>query len=226
MTITIGRDPKSEKLSFTCNGRTYQCSSASRVSASVSKEHCRLDVDGNVIKIKNLDINNSTYVNGKSVEIKTICRNDKIELGDNRYPVEWKYLDEIMPPVADIRSLEKVWNQFDVHRIDQQIADRRFNTLRSATGLITMGAIALSMLSGKQNLWFIVLYIAAILISLAFTIKAYRDASAIPQKLQQRNKQFQREYVCPHCGHFMGNLPYEILCQNGCCPHCKVNFIH
>lgn len=226
MTITIGRDTNTSKLSIICDGKTYICRSADDVPPSVSTAHCRLEVEGTTFKVKNLDFNCNTYVNGQSIEVKTISRSDQIELGDDRYRVEWKYIDEVIPPVADIRHLEKIWAEFDAHRIDQQIADRRFNSLRSATGLITMGAIVFSMLIGRQSLWLILLYVVAILISLAFTIKAYKDASAIPQKLQQRTKQFQREYVCPHCGHFMGNQPYEILCQNNHCPYCKINFIH
>lgn len=226
MIISIGRDTQTGKLVFSFDGKTYQCSQAGSAPASVSPMHCQLEITDNTIKVKNLDINNYTYINNKAIEVKTITRDDKIALGEDRFPLEWKWIDEVVPPVADIRPLEKVWNEYDEHRIDQQIADRRFNSLRSATGIITMGAIALGMLTGRQSPWFLLLYVVAILISLAFTIKAYKDASAIPQKNQQRNKQFQREYVCPHCGHFLGNQPYDILSQNDRCPYCKINFIH
>lgn len=226
MTITIGRDTKTSKLSIICDGKRYVCRSVNDVPPSVSQNHCKMEVEKNSVKVTNLDINCDTFINGQPIEIKTINRGDKIELGSDRYHLEWKYIDEVIPPIADIRHLERIWTEYDAHRVDQQIADRRFNSLRSATGLITMGAIVFSMLTGRQSLWLILFYIVAILVSLAFTIKAYKDASAIPQKLQLRSKQFQREYVCPHCGHFLGNQPYEILCQNDRCPYCKTNFIH
>ncbi len=226
MTIIVGRDSENSRLSLFCEGKKYLYGTHGSVPQSVSVSHCQIDFDGNSIKVKNLDIANYTYVNKRAVETKTISRNDKLELGKDHYILEWKAIDEIVPPSADIRPLEKVWNEFDSHRIDQQIADRRFNSLRSATGLITMAAIALSMLTGRQSIWFVALYVFAILASVAFTVKAYRDASSVPQKLQQKSKEFQKEYVCPHCGHFLGNQSYDILAQNDRCPYCKANFIH
>jgi uncharacterized paraquat-inducible protein A len=89
-----------------------------------------------------------------------------------------------------------------------------------------MAAIALSVMTGRQSLWYVVLYAIAILVSLAFTVKAYRDASKVPQKQQDLNQRFQNEYVCPHCHRFLGNQSYAILEQNGTCSYCKAKFIH
>lgn len=223
-TITLGRDPKTSNLKLTTNGKHTLFNS--KVPSSVSEEHCTIDISEQGMRIFNLDLNNYTYVNRQPIEAKTVCKDDTIELGTDRYQLSWETIDHVAPPSADIRPLQQVRIRYDGHRLDQQIADRRFNSLRSATGLITMAAIALSMLTGRQSLWFIVLYVVAIAISLAFTIKAYKDASTIPQKTQQLNRQFQKDYVCPHCGHFLGNQPYELLAQNDRCPYCKIHFIH
>lgn len=124
--------------------------------------------------------------------------------GTDFYIFDWRALDEFIPPVSDIRPLESVWNDFESQNISLQIKERKFNTLRSATGLITMAAIALSIATGGRSVWYLLLYGVAITISLIFFIKAYLDSSKIPQKRQQLNRQFQREYICPHCGHFLG----------------------
>lgn len=224
ITIILGRDPKTSNLKLTADNKSTLFNS--KVPASVSSEHCAIDISEEGIRVRNLDINNYTYVNQRAVESLAISKEDVIELGPDRYQLPWQAIDHVVPPTADIRPLQKVWAKYDEHRLDQQIADRRFNSLRSATGLITMGAIALSMLTGRQSLWFIVLYVVAILISLAFTIKAYKDASAIPQKAQLLNRLFQKDYVCPHCKHFLGNQPYDLLAQNDHCPYCKIHFIH
>ena len=224
ITITLGRDPKTSNLKLTVDNQSTLFNS--KVPMSVSAEHCAIDISEEGIRMRNLDINNYTYVNQRAVESLAISKEDVIELGPDRYQLPWQAIDHVVPPTADIRPLQHVWSKYDEHRLDQQIADRRFNSLRSATGLITMGAIALSMLTGRQSLWFIVLYVVAILISLAFTIKAYKDASAIPQKAQLLNRQFQKDYVCPHCGHLLGNQPYDLLAQNDHCPYCKIHFIH
>ena len=41
----------------------------------------------------------------------------------------------------------------------------------------------------------------------------------IPITLMRRNL-----YVCPKCGHFMGNQPYDILAQGKACPYCRAQF--
>lgn len=223
-TILLGRDSQTSNLRLTSNGKSTLFNQ--KVPSSVSTEHCAIDIDEHGISVRNLDLDNFTYVNHRPVEAKTVSKDDVIELGPDRYLLPWEAIEHVVPPTADIRPLQQVWAHFDGHRLDQQIADRRFNSLRSATGLITMAAIALSMLTGRQSPWFVALYVVAILISLAFTIKAYKDASAIPQKAQLLSRQFQKEYTCPHCGHFLGNQPYDILAQNDCCPYCKIHFIH
>ena len=223
MDIIIGRDLVTSKLKLRANGNEYLFGTENSVPQKVSDQHFRLSITPQGITLENLDINNYTYVNDRAVELKKISLKDKIELSEDHYTFLWDSVSRFMP--ADIRPLEIIWNEYNKHRIDQQIADRRFNSLRSVTGLITMIAIALSFLTGKS--WgLIALYAAAIIISLAFTIKAWKDASAVPQKAQLLDRQFQHDYVCPHCGHFLGNQSYEIIVQNGYCPYCKSIFIH
>lgn len=224
--ITIGRDGQTGKLRMTVGKQTSTFGEAGSVPRSVSQEHVRVTIgdDGSLV-LTNLNPENDTYVNHRAVERKRISEGDRIVLGGEHYRLSWDMLKPFIPKMVDISALEQMWKDYQEQRLQMQIRERRFNTLRSATGLITMAAIALSIMTGRQSLWFIVLYVVAILISLAFTIKAWRDASAVPQKAQQLNRQFQHDYVCPQCGHFLGNQPYELLAQNGHCPYCKTQFI-
>lgn len=225
MNILIGRDSKTSKLRLTLDGKSVLTDKPD-VPSTVSNAHCQIEVDGPVIKLRNLDINNYTYVNGQAVEAKTIQKTDRIELGSGRYPLDWNVVSALLPPMADIRPLQKVWNDYEEQNMALQIKERKFNTLRSVTGLITMTAIVLSITTGGRSIWFVVLYAVAIIASLVFFVKSYFDASHIPQKRQELVKKFQREYVCPHCGHFLGSQSYDILAQNNCCPYCKTQFIH
>lgn len=224
MEIYIGRESENARLKITTSGKSTFFGQQNSVPQSVAANHCIIEYSNNSIRIRNLDVNNYTYVNGQSVETKTILNGDTIELGKDKYKLDWKAIYQVAP--VDIRHLEKVWDDFESHKLDQTIADRRFNSLRSATGLITMAAIALSILTGRQNSWFIALYAFAIIISILFTIKAYRDASSVPQKQKQLFDDLQKDYVCPHCKHFLGNQSYAILAQNDQCPYCKAKFIH
>lgn len=222
--IIIGRDANTGQLLLSGVGKsgTYD----NNVPQDISEQHCRLDFNQGIIRLKNLDINNDTFVNGQAIESKTITRSDKIALGASRFPISWEAIDAIVPPEADIHLLQEVWNEYERQNVKLQIDERRFNTLRSATGLITMVAIALSIATGGRSIWYMALYALAIIASIIFFIKAYRDSSKIPQIRQELNHQFQRDYVCPHCGRFLGNQSYHILSQNTQCPYCRVKFIH
>lgn len=222
--IIIGRDANTSQLLL--NGVGKSGTYGHNVPQDISEQHLRLDFKDGTIRLKNLDINNDTYVNGQAVESKAITRNDQIALGNSRFPLSWEAIDAIVPPEADIRPLQEVWDEYERQNVKLQIDERRFNTLRSATGLITMVAIALSIATGGRSAWYIVLYAVAIVASVVFFIKAYRDSSKIPQKRQTLSHQFQHDYACPHCGRFLGNQPYHLLAQNSQCPYCRVKFIH
>ena len=225
MEILIGRDDKTGRMKLTAEGRSVLFGTQ-RLSESVLAEHLKLTIENDTIRLKNLNINAYTYVNGQAVESKTITKQHTIEIGKDHIPFDWRALDEFITPEADIRPLETVWNNFESRNISLQIAERKFNTLRSTTGLITMVAIALSIATGGKSHWYILLYGVAIVVSVIFFVKSYLDSSKVPQKRQEMNRAFQREYVCPHCGHFLGNQSYDILVQNDHCPYCKAKFIH
>ena len=225
MEILIGRDDKTGRMKLTAQGRSVLFGTQ-RLPESVLAEHLKLTIENDTIRLKNLNINAYTYVNGQAVESKTITKQHTIEIGKDHIPFDWRALDEFITPEADIRPLETVWNDFERKNISLQIAERKFNTLRSTTGLITMVAIALSIATGGKSHWYILLYGVAIVVSVIFFVKSYLDSSKVPQKRQEMNRAFQREYVCPHCGHFLGNQSYDILVQNDHCPYCKAKFIH
>jgi hypothetical protein len=212
-------------MKLTAEGRSVLFGTQ-RLPESVLAEHMKLTIENDTIRLKNLNINAYTYVNGQAVESKTITKQHTIEIGKDHIPFDWRALDEFITPEADIRPLETVWNNFESKNISLQIAERKFNTLRSTTGLITMVAIALSIATGGKSHWYILLYGVAIVVSVIFFVKSYLDSSKVPQKRQEMNRAFQREYVCPHCGHFLGNQSYDILVQNDHCPYCKAKFIH
>ena len=222
MEIIIGRDSQSAKLVLIIDGQPQAPAASGVIPASVAPQHCKLFINKGQMRLQNLDINNYTYVNGQSIESKAITMEDKIELGQDHYLLDWNFLKSYTP--LDIRPLKKIWEDYEAQSLKITIATGKFNALRSVTGLITMLAIALSIAYGGRNKWYLVLYGIAIIISVVFFVKAYRDSSKLPQKRQELNKKFQRDYVCPNCGHFMGNQSYDILTQNGSCPYCKKTF--
>lgn len=226
MEIIIGRDQNARQLNVVKDGKSKLYGQPNSVPMDVSRHHISLLPAGNgKWQIKNLNERNVTFVNGIAVESKTISESDKIELGNSHYLFHWDALQEPKVETIDIRPLQRIWNEYDEQRLELQIAERKFNAARSATGIITMLAIACSLILGHGPIY-LVLYALAIGISVVFTYQAYQKSSEVPRQQKEMNKDFQRRYVCPNpkCGHFMGFQDYEVLSQNDACPYCKTKY--
>lgn len=224
MEIIIGRDQQTRQLSIVKDGVTKLYGQPGSVPMDVSRHHLSLlPIDEGKWKIKNLNEQNVTFVNGIAIESKNISENDKVELGNSHYLLNWEALSEPKEETVDIRPLKIIWKEYDEKKFDSQIAERKFNAARSATGIITMLAIACSIILGHGPIY-IILYALAIGISLAFTYLAYKKSTEVPKQQRELTKRFQQTYVCPKCGHFMGFQDYDILIQSDACPYCKTKY--
>jgi len=224
MEIIIGRDQQTRQLSIVKDGITKHYGQPGSVPMDVSRHHLSLQpIDEGKWKIKNLNEQNVTFVNGIAIESKNISENDKVELGNSHYLLNWEALSEPKEETVDIRPLKIIWKEYDEKKFDSQIAERKFNAARSATGIITMLAIACSIILGHGAIY-IILYALAIGISLAFTYLAYKKSTEVPKQQRELTKRFQQTYICPKCGHFMGFQDYDILVQSDACPYCKTKY--
>ena len=190
MEIIIGRDQQTRQLCIIKDGNSRLYGQANSVPMDVSRHHISLVPAGSgKWKIKNLNEKNVTFVNGIAVESKTISESDKVELGNSHYLFSWAALQEPKEETIDIRPLKKIWNEYDEQRLEFQIAERKFNAARSATGIITMIAIACSLILGHGPIY-LILYALAIGISVAFTYQAYQKSSDVPRQQREMNKDF------------------------------------
>ena len=224
MEIIVGRNQNTRQLTVIKDGVEKNYGQANSVPMDVSRHHISLQpIDEGKWKIKNLNEQNVTFVNGIAIESKNISVNDKVELGNSHYLLNWEALSEPKEETVDIRPLKIIWKEYDEKKFDSQIAERKFNAARSATGIITMLAIACSIILGHGPIY-IILYALAIGISLAFTYLAYKKSTEVPKQQRELTKRFQQTYVCPKCGHFMGFQDYDILIQSDACPYCKTKY--
>lgn len=225
VTVIIGRDHRTNQLYRMANGKAQLIKQEKPVPTSVSKEHISLTItdDGKMI-LKNLNVQNYTFVNMVGVESKLIQEGDRIELGTGHYVLDWSIIKSFVPKYADIRPLKKVWEDYQNELMDLNIKERRFGHLRSATGLITTAAVILGFVTGRDNPLFIILYVVAGVISAYFFFKAYSECDKTPKRIQEIKEAFPHKYVCPNCGHFLDNKSYDILVQDGKCRHCQAIF--
>ena len=224
MEIIIGRDQQTRKLCIMKDGKPQLYGKEGSVPMNVSRQHLSMQPLGEgEWQLRNIKENNVTFVNGISIESKIVTETDKIELSESRFPFPWAALIEPEIETVDIRPLKKIWDDYDEKRVQHQIAERKFNATRSATGIITMLAIACSIILGHGPIY-IGLYAIAIGISVFLTYQAYKKSSEVPRQQREMNKVFQQRYVCPKCGHFMGFQDFEVLKQGDSCPYCRTKY--
>ena len=226
MEIIIGRDAETSQLRITVGSQSRLFGTLGSVPASVSRQHCSLtrNSDG-TFTMKNLKAQNITLVNGLAVEQKNVSERDTLELGNDHYPLDWGFIGQIMPRMADIRPLQQVWEQYQTDLLALTVKQNRFNALRAGTGILTMVAIAAGFIIGKEesSTLYVVLYSVAILLSLGFFVKSYIDAGKVPVERQRLSERFQHDYVCPCCGRFLSQ-PYDQVRLLDQCPYCKAQF--
>ncbi len=219
--VIIGRDGETGKLRLTVGNQTATFGETNSVPRSVSQKHVKLSIDDDgTLVLTNLNANNDTYVNHRGIESKHIQEGDHIVLGNQHYILNWDMLEPFIPKIADLRPLERVWKDYQNQRMEMQIKERKFNTLRSATGLITMFAVILGAITGRDNPLFMSLYILAGVVSLLFFFIAYRSSSKIPILQNRLEKDVKEKYKCPSCGKKLVLQDYDMLCQSKGCPHC------
>ena len=108
MEFIIGRDAESSQLKISADKQSKLFGAKGSVPGSVSRQHCSLTINAdNTYLVKNIKAQNATYVNGVAVESKVVKEGDSIELGVDHYMLDWSFVNEMKPKMADIRPLKK-----------------------------------------------------------------------------------------------------------------------
>ena len=224
MEIIIGRDQQTRQLCIIKDGNSILFGQAGSVPMDVSRNHASLQpVGAGKWQIKNLNERNVTFVNGIVVESKMISESDKIELGNSHYLFPWAALREPKEETIDIRPLKKVWDDYKNKTSELNMAVQKFNIARSATGIVTMLAIACGFIIGHGPIY-IFFYGIAITLSLYFLYKAWTDVSRVQERRDEYQEQFDSRWVCPKCGRPIQAKNYIVLSKLDACPYCKTKY--
>lgn len=227
MDITIGRDGATSRLSITTGQNTSIVGAPQSVPLSVSRKHCTITINNDgTMRIKNINPQNVTFVNGSKVMSMAINRGDRIELGQDRYLLDWKNIDAGLPKVADIRPLRKVWETYnnDTKAVTQ--STQRFQVIRGFLPVLTMAAVLIGYISGGRGGTFYILYGLVLLLTIFFSQKAWKDIGNNDEQRERIKDQFTHDYCCPECGYFFGFTDYSILTRNlDNCPRCKTKLL-
>lgn len=241
MELLIGRDSASSRLSITIDGKKRAMYGENgSVPNNVSREHCRVSIANNTYRISNANPNNTTYVNGNQVEQKNFNpQSDTITLGHSRYELNiTDILKALMPQASkppqqkaevktfSITHLKDIWDTNHEDKLNFQIKERKTNSLRSVTGIISSLSIVATIVTDNENIR-ICLISVGIVVGVYFAIVSYKASSASVLFMDNLDKKFRKKYICPNpdCHSFLSyNLPYDELIKRGACPYCKSKY--
>lgn len=223
MEIIVGRDEKTRKLRVNVDGKQGLYGQPNSVPLEVSRQHLSLTDKGDgKWKIKNLNDQNVTYVNGVAIESKVVSEKDKIELGSSRYALQWSLFSLPKNETVDIRHLKAVWEKYEEVKKEIAITDKKFQVARSGTGIITMAAIICGFTIGQGPIYYVI-YAIAICLSVIFLLVAWSRTEKTPEILEQAKKEFKMKYVCPKCGRYIKD-EYDLIEEGDSCKFCKSKF--
>ena len=215
MKIRIGKAPDNR---FTIND------------PQVSRYHALLTkYDNGDLFLEDLGSTNGTFVNNSQIIKKKVLPEDKVAFGanytlsvadilkcDNDYSEEFARLNA----VYEVYIKEKIKIQSS-----SQFKTRLFQSMPFA--FIGVLGIVLGFMGHTDKGLFIFSFILAVC---APTIGIYfgaRQAAKIPAQLQNLANKFKIDYVCPKCGTFLGEVPWESLQNKKQCPvsSCRAKWI-
>ena len=189
--------------------------------AYVSRYHANLVRDGKEnLYIEDLNSTNGTFVNGNRVMKKKISSTDDVRLG-SQYQLNIAEALKFDNDYCDeFAALKTVYNDYIKEKIriqsSNQFKTRLFQSLPFA--VLGVSGLVISFF-GKGNTGIII--ISGILAVCAPTVGIYfgaRQSAKIPEQLQNLTNKFKIDYVCPKCGAFLGEIPWESIANKKQCP--------
>ena len=196
----------------------------------VSRHHARLRrEDGGNLLLEDTGSTNGTFVNGAQIVKKRVTPTDHIRLGDSyvlNLSEVLKYNNDYSDEFA---ALKKVYDDYIQAKVkiqsSNQFKTRLFQSLPFALPGI-VGVVIGFLGKGSPELFGISLLITICAPTVGIYLGAKQSAK-IPQQLQDIANQFKIDYVCPKCGTFLGEIPWESLKNRKQCPvsSCKAKWV-
>lgn len=197
---------------------------------SVSRHHARLtyEEEGHWM-LEDLGSTNGTFVNGIQIARKQVTSKDVIKLGDSYVLNLAEVLKANNDYSEEFAALKQVYDNYIQAKIKIQSSNQFKTRLLQSLPFALPGIIGVLIgFSGKGSpaLFAISLFITIC----APTVGIYwgaKQSAKIPKLLQDLTNQFKIDYVCPKCGTFLGEIPWESLRNRKHCPvsSCKAKWV-
>lgn len=194
----------------------------------VSRHHARLIKEEDYFILEDIGSTNGTFVNDVQIMKKKVFPTDQIMLGDNYRLI----LSDVQKAVNDYTSefllLKDVYDKYVQSKVKIQASNQFKTRIFQSIPFAIPGVIGVFIgFLGKGSPELFLLSLCVVI--LAPTVGIYlgaKQSAKTPQQLQDAVNQFKINYVCPKCGTFLGEIPWESLRNRKQCPvsSCKAKW--
>ena len=196
----------------------------------VSRYHALLIEEApGAMLLEDLDSTNGTYVNDNQIIKKRVSVKDQVTFGTNYTLLVGDILKGCNDYSYEFARLKDVYEAYVKEKIriqsSNQFKTRLFQSLPFA--FIGVFGIVYSFLGHTNPVFFVFSFILTVCAPTLGIYFGARQAAKIPAQLQNLASRFKIEYVCPKCGVFLGEIPWESLYNKKQCPvsSCKATWV-
>ena len=238
MDIIIGREQGARRLHCVAGGREFNIGAAGSVPLSVSRQHCKLTVNGSNITIENIKAQNITFVDGNQIFSKSISATSKVQLGEERFLIPLQQILQLATgapvgqqqpnvPTYSLKPLKSVWEEYDDRKMEIQNNAAKSANRQRLQGILSMLGMCIGFIPGIDQTIRIVIVVAALAIAIYFFVKGSMNAT-VQQQLHDLDEEFAKKYKCPNpkCGRPFGAIPYRNIEYNKQCLACGCKYTH
>ncbi len=194
----------------------------------VSRYHARLVKQDGAWLLEDLSSTNGTYVNDTQISKKRIVSTDRIRLGSNCYTTLQEMLKSKNDYSEEFATLKEVYDRYIQSKVKIQSSNQFKIRLMQSLPFALPGVIGVVLgFLGKGSPF--MFGVSLFIVICAPTVGIYmgaKQSAKVPQQLQDLINQFKIDYVCPKCGTFLGEIPWESLKNRKYCPvsSCKAKW--
>lgn len=196
----------------------------------VSRYHACLVREEEFWLLEDVGSTNGTFVNGSQIVKKRVTLTDEIKLGSSyrlNLSEVLKYNNDYSEEFA---ALKKIYDNYTEAKVKIQSSNQFKTRLMQSFPFALPGVIGVAIGffgKGSPELLGFSLFITICAPTVGIYLGAKQSAKT-PQQLQDITNRFKIDYVCPKCGTFLGEIPWESLRNKKQCPlsSCKAKWVN
>jgi len=196
----------------------------------ISRHHASLIwVENEGWLLEDMGSTNGTFVNGQQIVKKRITATDEIRFGDSCLATLSEILNQNNDYSEEFARLKEVYDNYIHAKVKIQSSNQfKIRLLQSLPFAIpgVIGVMVGFLGKGSPTLFILSLLVVVCAPTIGIFMGA-KQSSKVPEQLQNITNQFKIDYVCPKCGNFLGEIPWESLRNRKQCPvsSCKAKWV-